>query len=54
MMPLPVCRKTRTMEKVEISYRTARARNGCIDTSRHIGSRLRDARAIGNQIGDAM
>jgi hypothetical protein len=34
MMPLPVCRKTRTMEKVEIVYRTARARNDSIDTSR--------------------
>jgi hypothetical protein len=42
MMPLPVCRKTRTMEKVEILYRTARAQNDSIDTSRHIGSRLRD------------
>jgi hypothetical protein len=36
MMPLPVRRKTRTMEKVENCYRTARAPNESIDT---IGTR---------------
>jgi hypothetical protein len=30
------------MEKVENLYRTARARNDSIDTSEHIGSRLRE------------
>jgi hypothetical protein len=31
------------MEKVENLYRTARAQNDSIDTSEHIGSRLRDS-----------
>jgi hypothetical protein len=52
MMPLPVCRKTRSLEKVENLYRTARAQNDSIDTSSHDGSRLRDScGAIGNGRG---
>ena len=34
------------MEKVENLYRTARAQNDSIDTSEHIGSRLRDSLAV--------
>ncbi len=34
------------MEKVENLYRTARVQNDSIDTSEHIGSRLRDSLAV--------
>jgi hypothetical protein len=50
MMPLPVCRKRRAVEKVENLYRTARTQNDSIDTSGHNGSRSHDARsAVGDQ-----
>jgi hypothetical protein len=54
MMPLPVCRKTRIMEKLKSS--TALHARGMIPSTHrdHITSRLRDARAIGSPTGDAM
>ena len=43
MMPITLRRKSRGMEKVEILYRTARARNDSINTPEQQRSRLRDA-----------
>jgi hypothetical protein len=50
MMPLPVCRKRRAVEKVENLYRTARAQNDSIDTSEQIRSRLRDPLATDGKV----
>src|SRR5260221_5930226 len=44
MMPIPMRRKRRAMEKVENLYRTARAQNVSINTSEQIRSRLRESR----------
>jgi hypothetical protein len=41
MMPLPVRRKARNMEKVENLYRTATAQLFFANTAEHLGSRLR-------------
>jgi hypothetical protein len=43
MMPMPLRRKTRNMEKVEILCRTATAEDRA-NTPQQIRSRLRDAR----------
>jgi hypothetical protein len=47
MMPLPVRRKARDMEKVENLCRTATAQQIFANTVEHIGSRLRDSADAG-------